>query len=141
MLKLNLQYQWTLTEFEPVFDAADMCRVGKDVFIQHGLVTNNSGIEWLRRELADLVRIHECHFPHDKLPIHIDATLVPLRPPKGLYGTEGLVLYNPEKPPTEAEATLWQVVLTNTFLQILPVSVNLVEYKLWNNKINAIKVP
>jgi hypothetical protein len=37
-----------LTEFEPVFDAADFFRCGRDLFVTRSNVTNASGIEWLR---------------------------------------------------------------------------------------------
>ena len=42
-----------LTEFEPVFDAADFMRCGRDLFVTRGSVTNMAGIEWLRRPLRD----------------------------------------------------------------------------------------
>lgn len=73
-----------LTEREPLFDAADMVRFGKDIFIQPSLVTNMTGIRWLRRHFPDH-RIHEVTFDNDDYPQHIDATWVPLRP--------GLVLH------------------------------------------------
>ena len=37
------------TEHEPLFDAADILRIGKDLFCQHGLTTNRRGMEWLQR--------------------------------------------------------------------------------------------
>ena len=47
-----------LTEFEPVFDAADFVRCGRDIFGQLSNVTNKLGVEWLRRHLGDTYRIH-----------------------------------------------------------------------------------
>jgi glycine amidinotransferase len=44
---------YILTEFEPVFDAADFFRCGRDLFVIRSNVTNASGIEWLRRHLDD----------------------------------------------------------------------------------------
>ncbi len=76
-----------LTEAEPLFDAADVSRFGKDLFVQLSMVTNRSGIQWLRKHFPDL-RIHEVIFDEDG-PFHIDATWVPLRP--------GLVLHNGER--------------------------------------------
>jgi glycine amidinotransferase len=76
-----------LTEAEPLFDAADISRFGKDLFVQLSLVTNRSGVKWLRKHFPDH-RIHEVIFDEDG-PFHIDATWVPLRP--------GLVLHNGER--------------------------------------------
>lgn len=45
------EYKFNVNENEPVFDAADITRVGKDIFIQQSMTTNNMGIEWLTREL------------------------------------------------------------------------------------------
>jgi len=73
---------------EPLFDAADVCRLGKDLFVQHGFTTNLAGIEWLRRHFPEL-RIHAIHFPDDQWPIHIDASLIPLKP--------GLCIVNPSR--------------------------------------------
>lgn len=73
---------------EPLFDAADVLRLGKDLFVQHGFTTNLAGIEWLRRHFPDH-RVHTLNFPGDQYPIHIDATFVPLRP--------GLIINNPNR--------------------------------------------
>lgn len=71
----------SITEFEPTFDAADFIRCGRDIFVQKSNVTNDFGIEWLRRHLGDEYRIHVCEF-NDSHPMHIDATLMPLAPGK-----------------------------------------------------------
>ncbi len=76
-----------ITEFEPTFDAADFIRCGRDIFSQKSNVTNDFGIEWLRRHLSDRYRIHVCDFD-DPHPMHIDATLVPLAPGKLLINAE-----------------------------------------------------
>ena len=76
------------TETEPLFDAADVLRFGKDLVVQHGFTTNEKGIEWLRRHFPDH-RVHSVNFPGDPYPIHIDATFTPLRP--------GLILNNPQR--------------------------------------------
>jgi glycine amidinotransferase len=78
------------TEKEPLFDAAEFARFGRDVVIQHGYTANLAGIEWVRRHFPDL-RIHAMNFPGDPYPIHIDCTFIPLRP--------GLVLSNPQRKP------------------------------------------
>ena len=74
------------TEVEPMWDAADLMRMGKDIFIQHGLTTNRTAMEWFQRYYPEY-RIHAMNFPGDPYPIHIDATFVPLRP--------GLIINNP----------------------------------------------
>ncbi|MEV4892990.1 hypothetical protein AB0K48_26770, partial [Nonomuraea sp. NPDC055795] len=75
------------TEFEPTFDAADFVRAGRDIFCQRSHVTNQAGIDWLRRHLGDDYRIHvlESRCPQ---AMHIDTTFMPLAP--------GKVLVNPE---------------------------------------------
>ncbi len=83
----NMDY--VTSEFEPLFDAADATRCGKDIFIQHGFTTNERGIDWLRRHFRGH-RIHKVNFRNDPDPVHIDCSLVPLRP--------GLVLGNPNRP-------------------------------------------
>jgi len=84
---------WNLTEKEPLFDAADVARLGKDLLVQRSTVTNAAGIDWLRRHFPDH-RIHEVTFkePH---PMHIDATFVPVRP--------GLAISNRKRVPLEPE--------------------------------------
>lgn len=75
-------YRYITNETEPVFDAADVLRLGKDLIVQHGNTTNRKGIDWLRRQTKSRgYRVHEIHFPDDPIPAHIDATLVPLVPP------------------------------------------------------------
>ena len=74
------------TEEEPLFDAADILRFGKDLIVQHGFTTNLKGIDWLKRHFPDH-RVHTVNFPGDPYPIHIDATFTPIRP--------GLILNNP----------------------------------------------
>ena len=94
------------TEVEPMWDAADIMRVGKDLFIQHGLTTNRKAMEWFKRYYPDF-RVHAVNFPGDPYPIHIDATFVPLRP--------GLIINNPHRHLPEEqrkifEANDWQIV-------------------------------
>jgi glycine amidinotransferase len=84
---------YVIGEHEPTFDAADFVRCGRDIIGQRSNVTNDFGIEWLRRHLGSDYRVHVFEFD-DSHPMHIDATLMPLAP--------GKLLVNPErvsKPP------------------------------------------
>ncbi|MFI2030941.1 amidinotransferase [Streptomyces buecherae] len=79
--------RYLLTEFEPVFDAADFVRAGRDLFVTRSNVTNRMGIDWLRRHLGPDYRVHEIE-SRCRTPMHIDTTFLPLAP--------GKVLVNPE---------------------------------------------
>ncbi len=84
-----------VTEHEPVFDAADFIRCGRDIFGQLSHVTNRLGFEWLRRHLETQgLRVHEVDL-YDEHPMHIDASLTPLAP--------GKLLINPERVPEVPE--------------------------------------
>ena len=98
----NLEFQ--LTEKEPLWDAADIGRFGKDLFMQYSSVTNKAGVEWVKRMFAELgIRVHPVVFEtmdsSNKLgshhPRHIDATMAPLRP--------GLVMYCLDEAPCTPE--------------------------------------
>jgi len=78
---------FVVNEFEPVFDAADFVRCGRDLFVTRSNVTNHMGIEWLRRHLGSGFRIHELE-SRSRQPMHIDTTFMPL--------AAGKVLVNPE---------------------------------------------
>lgn len=78
---------YVINEFEPVFDAADFIRCGKDIFMARSNVTNASGLEWLRRHVGDRFRIHEIE-SRCRQPMHIDSSFMPLAP--------GKVLVNPD---------------------------------------------
>jgi glycine amidinotransferase len=47
-----------ITEFEPLVDAGDFMRFGRDILVQRSHVTNRFGIEWVRRLLGDEFRVH-----------------------------------------------------------------------------------
>ena len=105
-LRRTAALDFVTTEHEPLFDAADVLRIGKDLFCQHGLTTNRRGMEWLKRHYPDH-RVHAVNFPGDPYPIHIDATFVPLRP--------GLVMNNPKRPLPAGqrrifEANDWEII-------------------------------
>jgi glycine amidinotransferase len=80
--------RYAITEFEPVFDAADFVRFGRDILVQKSHVTNEFGIEWLSRAVGDQFRVHTIPVD-DPHAMHIDATIVPLAP--------GKLLVNPER--------------------------------------------
>ena len=79
--------RFVINEFEPVFDAADFARCGRDLFVTRSNVTNRMGIEWLQRHLGSGFRIHELQSRAPE-PMHIDTTFIPLAP--------GKVLVNPD---------------------------------------------
>ncbi|MEZ4732222.1 MAG: hypothetical protein R3E79_34325 [Caldilineaceae bacterium] len=81
------EMRYILTEFEPVFDAADFVRCGRDIFCQESNVTNKLGIEWLQRHLGSEYCIHVIKNRSPEA-IHIDTTFMPLAP--------GKVMVNPE---------------------------------------------
>jgi glycine amidinotransferase len=93
-------FEFCVTQDEIVFDAADISRFGRDLFVQKSMTTNRLGIEWLKRHLEPQgLRVHAVHFPLDFFPSHIDCTFVPLRP--------GLVLTNPDRPIKSGEEKLF----------------------------------
>jgi len=81
------EHRFAITEFEPVFDAADFVRCGRDIFAQESNVTNAMGIAWLQRHLGEGYRVHTLR-NRSAEAIHIDTTFMPLAP--------GKVLVNPE---------------------------------------------
>lgn len=78
---------WPITEREPVFEAADFVRCGRDLFVQRSVVTNRLGIEWVRRHLGEGFRVHEIQ-SRCSAPFHIDTTFLPLAPGKALVNPE-----------------------------------------------------
>ena len=92
-------WEFQLTEKEPLWDAADATRCGKDVFWQCSSVTNRSGMDWLKRYFsAKGIRIHPVMFDNHEYfhPWHIDVSLIAVRP--------GLVITNPTGPLMTEEA-------------------------------------
>lgn len=96
--------RFQLTEKEPLFDAADIFRFGKDLFIQNSCVSNKAGCNWLKRMMGALgIRVHMVSFdsptdpdkPDNYHPWHIDVNLTVVRP--------GLCLYNPDWAPRQPE--------------------------------------
>ena len=79
--------RYVTNEFEPVFDAADFVRLGRDLVCTRSNTTNRSGMEWLQRHLGSEHTIHELEVK-SRQPMHIDTTIVPLGP--------GKLLVNPQ---------------------------------------------
>lgn len=79
--------RYIVSEFEPVFDAAEFARCGRDLFTQLSHTTNRAGIAWLQRHLGEAFRIHVLPGINPEA-IHLDSTFVPL--------AEGRALVNPE---------------------------------------------
>lgn len=75
----------SLTNLEPVFDAPNCIRLGKDILFQISNTGNHLGLQWLRNTLERRgYRIHAAE--HIYSFAHFDSTIIPLRP--------GLVLLN-----------------------------------------------
>ncbi|CAF1983905.1 unnamed protein product [Rotaria magnacalcarata] len=100
---VNSGYKTNLNENEIAFDAADIMRMGKDVFYKKAASANNQGFNWLRRTFPHL-RFHMMHFPNDG-SYHLDVSLVPLRPPTA--GSHGLILLNQNYPPLASEMKIF----------------------------------
>lgn len=105
--KFEVEKYTLLTDFEPCFDAASFMRFGKDIWYQIDFVTNEFGVEWLKRHLGDKYRFHRVAF-NENHPHHIDASLVPL--------TEGIVMMNPDRPSSNNVEEIfkkngWEIVL------------------------------
>lgn len=79
--------QPTLRNDEPVFDAANCLKCGRDILFLISNTGNQAGADWLQEFLGSEYRVHPVRNVYSFS--HIDSTIVPLRP--------GLVLLNPER--------------------------------------------
>jgi len=111
-------WEFQLSEKEPLWDAADAMRFGKDIFHQGSCVTNKGGMDWLKRMCSALgLRLHHVLFdtpkekdlPDNYHPWHIDVNFVPLRP--------GLCMYNPDWAPRTPE--VWDLFKKNDW-ELIP---------------------
>lgn len=106
--------EFNLTDIEPMWDAACGMRMGKDLFWYHSHVTNNAGMDWLKRYFsAKGLRVHDIQFGTTEdvyYASHIDVIMHPLRP--------GLIIHNPTRPFVTEEAVEllkkndWEIVET-----------------------------
>ncbi|MCX4823154.1 inosamine-phosphate amidinotransferase 1 [Streptomyces sp. NBC_01142] len=76
-----------LANLEPVFDAANVMRVGKDILYLVSCSGNELGGQWLQQILGDEYRVHFIRGAYEGT--HIDTTIMVVRP--------GLVVLNPER--------------------------------------------
>jgi glycine amidinotransferase len=76
-----------LNNQEPIFDAANILRAGRDILYQVSCSGNLLGLRWLRRVLGDGYRVHPVEGVYEGT--HLDTTIALIRP--------GLVLLNPER--------------------------------------------
>jgi N-dimethylarginine dimethylaminohydrolase len=76
-----------LNNHEPVFDAANVLRIGRDILYLVSCSGNMLGLRWLRRVLGDGYRIHPVTGVYEGT--HVDTTIALIRP--------GLVVLNPER--------------------------------------------
>ncbi|EKD70962.1 MAG: hypothetical protein ACD_46C00314G0007 [uncultured bacterium] len=79
--------QLALKNLEPVFDAANILRAGKDIFYLISDSGNELGCQWLQTILGEKFTVHPCHKLYSSM--HIDSTISLLRP--------GLALVNPAR--------------------------------------------
>jgi N-dimethylarginine dimethylaminohydrolase len=76
----------TCTDHEVVFDAANICRLGKDLLYLVSDSGNRKGAEWLQKILPT----HKVHILDNIYSgVHIDSTIIPVR--------EGLVVLNADR--------------------------------------------
>jgi len=91
--KYTKKLTWRNTEKEPLWDAADLMRFGKDVFVQYSIKTNHGGFDWLKRHLEPKgFRVHSMSFG-TSMPWHVDTTFFAARP--------GLLFQNCHYPPLD----------------------------------------
>ncbi len=76
-----------LNNHEPLFDAANVLRAGRDILYLVSCSGNMLGYEWLKRTLGDEYRVHPLVDMYEGT--HIDTTITLIRP--------GLVLLNPSR--------------------------------------------
>lgn len=74
----SIGFEIAIDESEPLFDAANVARCGRDLFYLVSDSGNNLGAQWLRQTIGTAYRVHAL----DRLrnTTHIDTTLVLVRP-------------------------------------------------------------
>lgn len=83
-------------EVEPVFCAADFVRCGTGLIGQRSHVTNNLGIDWLRRNVPDA----DIHIVESRRPeaFRIDTSIMPMGPERILVNPEFIDVRDLPKP-------------------------------------------
>lgn len=76
-----------ITEDEPIFDAANVLRIGKDLLYLVSDSGNKIGAQWLQSTVGDNYRVHTCEDVYSGS--HIDTTITVVRP--------GLVVVSAER--------------------------------------------
>ena len=76
-----------LNDREPIFDAANVLRAGRDILYQVSCSGNMLGCQWLQRVLGDTYRVHPVSGVYEGT--HLDTTIGFIRP--------GLVVLCPER--------------------------------------------
>jgi N-dimethylarginine dimethylaminohydrolase len=87
-----------LKNIEPIFDAANVIRVGKDILYLISRSGNHKGLTWLSRVLGPDYRVHAVEGVYDGT--HIDTTIALVRP--------GLVVLNPERIPSDKVPSIFR---------------------------------
>lgn len=95
------KYEYCLSEKEIMFDAADCLLIGDTMFVQQSMVTNLTGIRWLKRHFAPKgVKVRTLHFPYDLYPSHTDCTFVAVN--------GHTVITNPDRPVVAEEVKIFK---------------------------------
>ena len=80
-------WELAIGEQEPVFDAANVLRIGRDILYLVSDSGNKLGAQWLQNILGSEYRVHACDNIYTGT--HIDTTLTLVKP--------GLIVANPER--------------------------------------------
>jgi len=95
------KYEYCLSEKEIMFDAADCLLIGDTMFVQQSMVTNLTGIRWLKRHFAPKgIKVRTLHFPYDLYPSHTDCSFV------AVNGHTALT--NPDRPVVDGEVKIFK---------------------------------
>jgi glycine amidinotransferase len=106
-----------LANLEPVFDAANVLRIGRNLLYQVSCSGNRLGARWLERVLGDDYTVHVLEGVYDGS--HIDTTIVPIRP--------GLVVLNPDRVgPDQVPAVFksWDLIWCSRLPDVTPSDTN-----------------
>ena len=67
--------KFQLNEYEPIFDAANICRINNDLIYLVSSSGNKLGAKWLQNVVGDQYKVHICDMYNSS---HIDSTIVPI---------------------------------------------------------------